>query len=320
MLCNSRNMGNGVAQARPESLVHIQDFTMMFGSHAVIDGLSFDINRGETFGFLGSNGSGKTTTIRALLGIYQPTGGTLHINGRPFSPEDGRQLGYLPEERGLYKKESVKDVMVYFGRLKGLSRQAARSWSTSFLERTDLADKATVRLDKLSSGEQQKVQLGVTIMNNPELLILDEPTKGFDPVNRRLLMDIIEDQKKAGATVMMVTHQMEEVERLCDRVLLLKNGRAEAYGSVTEVQDHYGGTTIRIRYAGTIPASPLYGVSLRERNYAELKFANTTDESVILKALVEAGVQIWEFSTGKLSLDEIFLKVYGDESRSDHSR
>ncbi len=320
MLCNSRNMGNGVAQARPESLVHIQDFTMMFGSHAVIDGLSFDINRGETFGFLGSNGSGKTTTIRALLGIYQPTGGTLHINGRPFSPEDGRQLGYLPEERGLYKKESVMDVMVYFGRLKGLSRQAARSWSTSFLERTDLEDKATVRLDKLSSGEQQKVQLGVTIMNNPELLILDEPTKGFDPVNRRLLMDIIEDQKKAGATVMMVTHQMEEVERLCDRVLLLKNGRAEAYGSVTEVQDHYGGTTIRIRYAGAIPASPLYRVSLRERNYAELKSANTTDESVILKALVEAGVQIWEFSTGKLSLDEIFLKVYGDESRSDHSR
>jgi ABC-2 type transport system ATP-binding protein len=313
-------MGNGVDASRSGPLVHIKDFTMAFANHVVIEDLSFDINRGETFGFLGSNGSGKTTTIRALLGIYQPTGGTLHIDGRNFRPEDGRQLGYLPEERGLYKKESVIDVMVYFGRLKGLSRQVARSWSTSFLERTDLADKASLRLDKLSSGEQQKVQLGVTIMNDPELLILDEPTKGFDPVNRRLLMGIIEDQKKAGATVMMVTHQMDEVERLCDRVLLLKNGRSEAYGSVNEVRDRYGGTTIRVRYTGTIPDSPHYAVSLRERNYAELKFTDSLDEAEILRVLVQAGVQIREFTTSKLSLDEIFLKVYGDENESGRPR
>ena len=302
-----------------EALVHIDRFTMRFGKQTVIDDLSFDINRGETFGFLGSNGSGKTTTIRALLGIYQPTAGVLHIDGKPFRPEDGGSLGYLPEERGLYKKESVIDVMIYFGRLKGLSHQAARDWSMAYLERVALADKAAIRLDKLSGGQQQKVQLGVTIMNKPELLILDEPTKGFDPVNRRLLMDIIEDQKKAGATVMMVTHQMEEVERLCDRVILLKDGRAEAYGTIGDVQDQYGGEIIRLRYSGIIPPSRHYEISLQQTNYAELALTDDADQSVILRELVEAGVQVREFTTSKLSLDDIFVRVYGDENEAEES-
>jgi len=133
---------------------------MAFGNRVVIDGLSFDIQRGETFGFLGSNGSGKTTTIRALLGIYQPTAGTLQIDGRVFRPENGKPLGYLPEERGLYKKESVLDVMVYFGRLKGLSHEAARKWSLSYLEKVDLADQATFRLDKLSGGATAEGSIG----------------------------------------------------------------------------------------------------------------------------------------------------------------
>jgi ABC-2 type transport system ATP-binding protein len=296
-----------------ESLVHIRNFRMDFGKLTVVRDLSFDINRGETFGFLGSNGSGKTTTIRALLGIYQPTAGILHINGRPFTPEDGGKLGYLPEERGLYKKESVIDVMTYFGRLKGLSRQAASSWSLQYLERVALADKAKLRLDKLSSGQQQKVQLGVTIMNDPELLILDEPTKGFDPVNRRLLMDIIEAQKKAGATVLMVTHQMEEVERLCDRVVLLKDGEAEAYGTIPDVQAQYGGTTIRLKYSGDIPRSAHYEVTMRENNYAELTVTGQVDEAVIVRELVEAGVLVRSFVTSRLSLDDIFVKVYGNQ-------
>ncbi|GAA4685810.1 ABC transporter ATP-binding protein [Frondihabitans cladoniiphilus] len=301
-------------QRTTRPIVHIQNFRMDFGRTTVIRDLSFDIHAGETFGFLGSNGSGKTTTIRALLGIYQPTGGTLHIDGSPFTPEAGGRLGYLPEERGLYKKESVIDVMTYFGRLKGLGKAESKQWSLDYLERVSLADKATTRLDKLSGGQQQKVQLGVTIMNDPELLILDEPTKGFDPVNRRLLMDIIGDQKKAGATVLMVTHQMEEVERLCDRVILLKNGEAEAYGTIPEVQDQYGGTMIRLRSSGDIPASPHYEVTLRERNYAELTVTDGADEARILRDLVDAGVEVRGFETSKLSLDDIFLRVYGDEN------
>src|SRR5665811_2169289 len=194
-------MGKGDMVGEP--LVRIRDFRMDFGNQVVIRNLSFDVHAGETFGFLGSNGSGKTTTLRALLGIYQPTAGTLHIDGKVFEPRDGTRLGYLPEERGLYKKESVLDVMVYFGQLKGLSRQKAVSWSHAYLDRVSLADKATTRVDKLSGGQQQKIQLGVTVMNDPELLILDEPTQGFDPVNRRLLMDIIE-RSKTSRTAMAV--------------------------------------------------------------------------------------------------------------------
>lgn len=217
---------------------------MRFGKMAVIKDLSFDVKRGETFGLLGSNGSGKTTTIRALLGIYIPTGGELTIDGKPYSVSGNIKLGYLPEERGLYKKESVMDVMTYFGQLKGLSRNDAYRQSMDFLERVKLADKAKTRLDKLSSGQQQKIQLGITVLGDPELLILDEPTKGFDPVNRRLLMNIIEEHQRRGATVVMVTHQMEEVERLCDRIVLLKNGKAHAYGTVAEVKKRFGGKSL----------------------------------------------------------------------------
>ena len=227
-----------------KKMVEILHFKMSFGDKTVIKDLSFDVFRGEVFGFLGSNGSGKTTTLRALLGLYQPTAGDLLINGKPYSVESQIRLGYLPEERGLYKKEKVLDVMLYFGQLKGLSRKEAKDFSLKFLERVNLSDKANTQLDKLSGGQQQKIQLGVTIMGDPELLIMDEPTKGFDPVNRRLLMNIIEEQRKAGATIIYVTHQMEEVERLCDRLILLKDGQAAAYGTLEEVKSQFGGASM----------------------------------------------------------------------------
>lgn len=226
------------------NIISIQHFSMKFGKDTIIKDLSFTVKKGETFGLLGSNGSGKTTTIRALLGIYVPTAGELLIKDHPYSVSGDVRLGYLPEERGLYKKESVIDVMVYFGQLKGLSRDEARQQSLAFLKRVDLIDKAKIQLDKLSGGQQQKVQLGITILGDPELLILDEPTKGFDPVNRRLLMEIIEEHQQKGATVVMVTHQMEEVERLCDRIILLKDGIAQAYGTVAAVKKQFAGKSL----------------------------------------------------------------------------
>lgn len=217
---------------------------MDFGKKTVIKDLSFDVYKGEVFGFLGSNGSGKTTTIRALLGIYQPTAGDLYINGKPFSVSSGIKLGYLPEERGLYKKETVIDVMTYFGQLKGLAKDDAKAQSEAYLNRVKLIDKATTRIDKLSGGQQQKIQLGITILGNPELLILDEPTKGFDPVNRKLLMDIVEEHRKSGATIIFVTHQMEEVERLCNRIILLKDGSASAYGTISDVKKKFNNASL----------------------------------------------------------------------------
>lgn len=304
------------AGAKAENpLVFVEHFGMSFGGTDVIRDLSFDIRRGETFGFLGSNGSGKTTTIRALLGIYQPTRGVLHIDGREFSPDRGDRLGYLPEERGLYQKECVIDVMTYFGRLKGLGKATAKSWSLDYLERVGIVDKARVRIDKLSQGQQQKVQLGVTIMNAPELLILDEPTKGFDPVNRRLLMEIIEDQKRAGATVMMVTHQMEEVERLCDRILLLRDGTARAYGTVDDVRAQFGGTRIHIDTDDVVPPSSSYGIVSHVPGHTELEVGNDADTAAILASLIAGGLAIRSFAPTLKSLDDIFIEVYGTDAR-----
>lgn len=310
----------------PEPVVSVSGFRMGFGPRTVIDNLSFEVRRGETFGFLGSNGSGKTTTIRALLGIYQATAGTLHINGKPFGPQDGHTLGYLPEERGLYKKESVIDVMAYFGELKGLTRKAARSWSLDFLDRVGLADKARTRLDKLSGGQQQKVQLGVTIMSNPELLILDEPAKGFDPVNRRLLMEIIAEQKLNGATVILVTHQMEEVEQLCDRVLLLKSGRAEAYGTIASVQAQYGSRTGTVVYQGTLPEHHTYRqLQVRPTGNtgeytAHLGLTPEADPAALLSHLTGSGLQISSFTTSRTSMEDIFLRVYGTDKTLEGAR
>lgn len=227
-----------------KKIVEIRHFKMKFGNKTVIKDLSFDVFQGEVFGFLGSNGSGKTTTLRALLGLYEPMAGELLIDSKPYAVDSQINLGYLPEERGLYKKEKVLDVMIYFGQLKGLSRDEAKEFSLNFLKRVNLTDKAGMRLDKLSGGQQQKIQLGVTIMGDPELLIMDEPTKGFDPVNRRLLMNIIEERRKAGATIIYVTHQMEEVEQLCDRLILLKDGQAAAYGTLAEVKKQFGGASM----------------------------------------------------------------------------
>ena len=226
-----------------EKIIEVKNFKMTFGNKTVIKDLSFDVKKGEIFGLLGSNGSGKTTTIRALLGFYTPTDGELLIDGKKYNPEDTSvSIGYLPEERGLYRKESVIDTMIYFGELRGLKNP--REWSMKYLKRVGLEDKFNQKIEKLSGGQQQKVQLGITIMNDPKLLILDEPTKGFDPVNRRLLMNIIDELHKKGTAIIMITHYMDEVERLCDRALLLKDGVARAYGSIAEIKKEFGGKSL----------------------------------------------------------------------------
>ncbi|MDR2063287.1 MAG: ATP-binding cassette domain-containing protein [Candidatus Nomurabacteria bacterium] len=224
-----------------KNIIEAKHLGISFGDKNVIEDLSFEVRKGEIFGFLGSNGSGKTTTIRALLGLYQPSRGSILINGKIFAA-GAEPVGYLPEERGLYKKETVLDVMVYFGRLKGMDNPL--KWSLDYLNRVGLSDKPKERIDHLSSGQQQKVQLGITIMNNPELLILDEPTKGFDPVNRKLLMDIIDERHRAGATIILITHYMDEVERLCDRALLLKDGVAKVYGTIAAIKKQFGGQSL----------------------------------------------------------------------------
>lgn len=225
-------------------LVHVKDFNLSLGGKKIVNELSFDIMPGEIFAFLGANGSGKTSTVRSLLGIYEPTSGELLVDGRRYSPERAHLVGYLPEERGLYVRSTAVDVMTYFGELKGMNRSDARDFSLKYLERVGLADKAKLKVKKLSGGQQQKLQLGVAIINDPQLLILDEPTKGLDPVNRKLLLEIVEEYRAKGTAVIYITHLMEEVERLADRILIIKDGSRMAYGTKEELKKLYKMKTI----------------------------------------------------------------------------
>lgn len=227
-----------------EPTVYVKDFSLTLGQKEIVHKLSFEVKPGEVFAFLGANGSGKTSTIRSLLGLYEATSGTLHINGRKYSAKDAMSVGYLPEERGLYTRVSAIDNLIYFGEMKGMSRAEARRVGQAFLDEVGLGDKANLKLKKLSGGQQQKVQLGVAVMGNPSLLILDEPTKGLDPVNRKLLLDIVEQHREQGAAVIYITHLMEEVERLADRLFIIKNGKAEAYGTVKEVKKKFKAESI----------------------------------------------------------------------------
>lgn len=224
--------------------VSVKDFSLTLGNKEIIHDLNFDVHAGEVFAFLGSNGSGKTSTIRSLLGLYEPTKGKLLINGRRYTAKDAISVGYLPEERGLYTRVSAIDNLIYFGEMKGIARAEARRLGMEFLKEVGLEDKANLKLKKLSGGQQQKVQLGVAVMGDPDLLILDEPTKGLDPVNRKLLLDIVEAHREKGAAVIYITHLMEEVERLADRLFIIKNGVARAYGTVAEVKKQFKATSI----------------------------------------------------------------------------
>lgn len=300
------------------SVISIQDLSVSFGEQRVIDGLSFDVKEGEIFGFLGANGSGKTTTLRCLFNMIHPQSGRLLFLGQPWSPKLAPKLGYLPEERGLYTKETVMDVMTFFGRTKGMTSQAARGWIKEYLDRVGLGDAANKKIHKLSGGMQQKVQLGVTIMNDPEVLVLDEPTKGLDPVNRQLLNEIIEDNHKRGATIVLITHQMDQVEAICDRILLLKSGNAAAYGPIDDVRKQFGGQRVRVRHCGPLP--PMDGVRIIQRalvngfEETELVVAESVPLETLLESYVRNRIQMQSFTPFLSSMNDVFISVYGSDT------
>jgi ABC-2 type transport system ATP-binding protein len=298
--------------------VEVKSFSMRFGARKVIQDITFSVKSGEVFGFLGANGAGKTTTIRALLGLITPTEGTLHVNGRPYDPSMAGLVGYLPEERGLYRNEPIIDTMVYFSVLRGLSLREASKRALAYLERVGLADKAHERLVNLSGGQQQKIQLGVTIIHEPKLMILDEPTEALDPVNRSLLLEIISEQREKGAAVMLVTHRMEEVEQLCDRIAILKDGRVALSGTIDDVKDSFGTKQIVVNYTGKLPTNDqLYQVTKSSPRYAELAWKQGVDPDEILRFLANRKeLHLSTFEIRRPTLNDIFLDLYEQQERS----
>src|SRR5688572_27961983 len=203
-----------------------------YGQTPALRGVSFDVHAGEIFGLLGPNGAGKSTLIRILMDIIRPDAGHVRVFGEPRTRAHLDRLGYLPEERGIYTKVPVLDVMTYFGSLKGLTRADARARATEWLGRVELPHVGTWKADRLSKGMSQKVQIASVLMNDPELCVLDEPTTGLDPVNVRLVQDLLHERRSRGRTTILSTHHMNQVETLCDRVALIHRGRLVVYGEV----------------------------------------------------------------------------------------
>lgn len=290
--------------------IKIDNFSKTFGDIKAVQNLSFEVNDGEVFAFLGTNGSGKTTTIRCLLKIYQADEGKLLINGKEYTEELNKHIGYLPEERGLYRDVSVIDILTYTARLRGIEANEAMKRSLEYLDMVGLILHKDKQISQLSSGMQQKVQLGTALIHNPEILILDEPFKGLDPVNRQLFVDLLSERGKQGTTVLYSTHVIDEAQKMADRLLIIKNGVQLEYGSVNEVRARHGSKNIYIEFGSWAPAekNDLYTAIITNKT-AEIIPNKDVTEDEILKNLLEQGVKLISFNLDYPSLNQVFIDI-----------
>ncbi len=296
----------------------IENVVKAYDGKLAVDRVSFEVNGGEVFGLLGPNGAGKSTVIRMAMDILRPDSGRILVNGRPSTDADHDKVGYLPEERGLYRKQKVIDVLDYFGRLKGMTGRDVKARAQAALDRVGLGEWAKKRVDALSKGMQQKVQIVGTLLHEPEVVILDEPFSGLDPVNARMVKDIILGLKREGRLVVLSTHQMDLAEELCDRIVMIDRGTRVLYGTLREIKKRYatelkgqaGHDNIVIvdgegEYAslpGVLKASQV-GASTRLTLVPEL-----TPERFLASAL-GAGMTIAHFEAAPTPLEEIFVHV-----------
>ncbi len=287
-----------------------------YGETIALRGVTFDVPAGEIFGLLGPNGAGKSTLIRVLMDIIRQDAGTVRVFGEPRRREHLDRLGYLPEERGLYTKLKVIDVLAYFGALKGLTRADAKRRGLEWLERVELPHVATWRVDRLSKGMSQKVQIAGALLADPELCILDEPTTGLDPVNVRLVQDLLLERRRNGRTTILSTHHMNQVEALCDRVALIHKGQLMVYGAVDEVRRRHSLPEVIIHSSGPLPAVPMAVATTSESDrVTRIRLEPGSDPADLLSALVSKGARIERFEPTLAPMEDIFLRVVG-EARS----
>lgn len=294
--------------------VRLTDVTKSYGDHVAVNQLSLEVPAGAIYGFIGPNGSGKTTTLRMILHIIQPDSGEIEVLGERATRAANDRVGYLPEERGLYKKLKVRDLLAYYAALKGMSGADARREGDAWLERFGLAENATRKIETLSKGMAQKVQFIATVITRPELLILDEPFSGLDPVNHEVLRQAILELSRNGTTVIFSTHDMAMAERMCDRIFMIFRGDKVLDGTLETIQQTYGSDTVRLRIDGG--AELLTGHPAVERvtdmgHYQEVRLAG--DPQALLQALVQrTSVQLFEIA--RPSLNEIFVRIAGADA------
>src|SRR5579872_3855087 len=230
--------------------IELEKVRKNYGEFVAVDDLSFRIAQGSVFGLLGPNGAGKTSTIRMMIGITAPDSGTIKVFGQPFDRKCLEKIGYLPEERGLYKKMKMLDQLIFLGELHGMAAADARQKASEWCQRLEISEKLLSKVEELSKGMQQKIQFAAALLHDPEFIIMDEPFSGLDPVNTKVLKDVIIELKNAGKSIIFSTHQMEQVERLCDAILLINHGKDVLHGNLKEVKSRYGRNTVQIEYEG----------------------------------------------------------------------
>ena len=296
-----------------ESAVSLHSLVKTFGQHRAVDGISLEIPRGIIFGLIGPNGAGKTTTIRMILDIFRPDSGEVKVFGMPAGDQVKDRVGYLPEERGLYRRTKVLEMLAYQGSLRGASPSAARQEASDWLDRLELAEWKGRKVEDLSKGMQQKVQFIGAILGKPELLILDEPFSGLDPVNQDVFKDLMLDLNRKGASIIFSTHQMDTAEKLCREIALLNKGQIVLGGTLSQIKSRFGKNSVMVEFDGD--GSFLQGLPGVARvddygQYREVRLLNGADPQALLRAAVER-VTVRRFEIMEPTLHNIFIEQVG---------
>jgi ABC-2 type transport system ATP-binding protein len=294
-------------------MLKVSNLRKSYATVVAVDGVSLEVQRGELFGLLGPNGAGKTTTIRTVLNIIAPDSGTITFDDKPFTEEMWNIIGYLPEERGLYRKSKILNTILYFASLKGVHEREAKPAAFRWLDRFGLKESAFRKVEELSKGNQQKVQLIISLLHNPQLLILDEPFAGLDPVNQILLKDILMELRQQNVAVVFSTHQMEQVEKMCDNICLINKGKPVLSGSLRDIKQRYGTNSLHLEFEGDgefLKKSPLVKRADVYQNYAELELVDIRKSRELLSKLDDR-LSLRKFEIVEPSLNSIFINVVG---------
>lgn len=294
-------------------MLKLNSISKTYDGKIAVNKLSLSVNRAEIYGILGPNGAGKTSTIRMICHITRPDSGSIEFLNSPMSEALQAKIGYLPEERGLYKKMKVADLLVYFAELKGLGKNDAKERTAQWLKRLEIESWAEKKIEELSKGMQQKVQFISVVLHEPELLILDEPFSGLDPINSELVMDIILELKQAGKTILFSTHRMEQVEKICDSICLINHGEKILDGAVRDIKKSYGKNMIQIEFDGNDAfidrLSSLRKVEVvdRQPKFVELRLIGESTSNTVFSSIGEE-THVSRFELGEPSLKEIFIQ------------
>ena len=291
--------------------VEVSHIEKSFADKVVVDDLSFSVAQGEMFGLIGPNGAGKTTTIRMMMDIIKPDSGDVTILGEKLSESTKNKLGYLPEERGLYKKLAVLDSIIYLASLKGVDRRSAEEKADELLNQTGMLPHKGKKIEELSRGMGQIIQFIVSVIHDPELVVLDEPFAGLDPVNTELLKRMLFDLKNQGKALILSTHQMNEIEELCDRILMINHGRSVLYGDLAEIKSKYRSNSVLLEFEGELGEVPGVTEKRTHKGYLELVLDGNTTPQQVLERLVSRGIVVNRFEVATPPLNEIFLRVVG---------